>query len=226
MVTSQSDTSRPTQAPRDALTIIRSATTPCHVSLEKEIDWPTAFSSPSQYTAFLQGFLRVVEPLEDRLAKFEPAANAGVSHDRSCRLRRDIAAVQQSFGGNALVGYGDHGLLDVGFVLDRTTALGALYVLEGSALGGQILSKQVRECAAQWTLSALSNTTQLHDLPTIDSYFLGRGAETGAHWRAFCQRINHELPDPESASIAARAAVKTFELFYLSLTGKRLCVRP
>ena len=220
MVMSQSDALRATQASRDALTIIRTATAHCHASLEKAIDWSAAFSSPAGYVELLRDFLRVVDPLECRLEQFEPVVLVELSHGRSRRLRCDVDAVLHGFMDAGRVDRADDLVVDVSFIVDQATALGALYVLEGSALGGQILSKQIRDFASRWPIVEPRSVLQLQSMPFIDSYFVGRGAETGRHWRAFCDRINDALPNEATASTAARAAVQTFELFHSSLTGK------
>ena len=50
-------------------------------------------------------------------------------------------------------------------------ALGALYVFEGAALGGQVIARHV------------ARTTSERDLPL--SFFSGSGSRTGELWRAF-----------------------------------------
>ena len=226
MVIFQSDAVRSKQASRDALTIIRSATASYHASLEKAIDWSVAFSSPVGYLELLRNFLRVVYPLECRLEKFEPAVQAELSQGRSRQLRCDIEAVLHGYTNAGKVDQADGLMVDVSFIVDQATALGALYVLEGSALGGQILSKQIRDFVTRWPIDEPLSALQLENTPFVDSYFVGRGAATGPHWRAFCERINHALPNEPTASTAAWAAVQTFELFHSTLTGKRVCVRP
>jgi heme oxygenase len=89
--------------------------------------------------------------------------------------------------------------------------------LEGSALGGQILSRQLQSHAANWP-----ETIPLPAATPIDSYFVGRGEMTGCAWRDFCQSLNREVTQA-AAEVAATAAVKTFQHFYNSLTGKTVC---
>ncbi len=226
MVMSQPDASRAAAARPDALSTIRSATAHCHARLEREVDWPMVFSSPSDYLVLLRRFLRVVEPLESRIERFAPIWELAGRRERSCRLKCDIEAVQRAFAVEVQQEHAESNSINVEFVVDQATALGALYVLEGSALGGQILARQVQDSAARWPRSNGQGVEQLHEMSTIDSYFTGRGADTGLAWRTFCQRLNDELTDVQTASIAARAAVQTFEAFYLCLVGKRACVRP
>lgn len=90
-----------------------------------------------------------------------------------------------------------------------TTAglLGSLYVLEGSRLGGQVL---VRNLTARLGLSPE------HGL----RFFHGFGAQTGAHWKTFCTRVDHELAlsDIGPAVDAARATFLGLEA-WMSVSG-------
>lgn len=51
-------------------------------------------------------------------------------------------------------------------------ALGILYVLEGSTLGGRVIYKNI-------------NTALGHDIENGASYFGGHGGHTGSHWKTF-----------------------------------------
>lgn len=75
--------------------------------------------------------------------------------------------------------------------------LGALYVLEGSSLGGQVLKSRVARALALDGEGGLS-------------YFAGAGARTAHHWRAFVSRLNAlELAKPQRSEVLA-GAVATF----------------
>lgn len=79
---------------------------------------------------------------------------------------------------------------------NAAAALGSLYVMEGSTLGGRIIERHVERRLGFDHLSGCS-------------YFAGYGARTGAMWRAFLARL--ELaPLGDAAGIAA-GAVATFE---------------
>ncbi len=77
-------------------------------------------------------------------------------------------------------------------------AWGSLYVLEGSALGSQLIASRLREA---------------HGIgPTNGgAYFGARGEATGALWREFRLQLEHELPTPSLQAAACRAAVQTFD---------------
>jgi heme oxygenase len=80
-------------------------------------------------------------------------------------------------------------------------AFGALYVLEGSTLGGRGITK------------LLLKNTALHLQPAQVQFFNGYGAVTGSRWMAFLERLN---AIGESSSVQVQltvAANETFSLF-------------
>jgi heme oxygenase len=81
---------------------------------------------------------------------------------------------------------------------NAAAALGSVYVMEGSALGGRVI-------AASLAASGLTPTTGA-------AYFNGWGASTGSMWKEFRQLLEREL-DGEEAAIASacRAACLTFD---------------
>jgi len=78
-------------------------------------------------------------------------------------------------------------------------ALGCMYVLEGSTLGGRVICKMLK---------------QNHHLSTVTNafhFFNGYGEETGSKWVAFQQCINHFDMDHE---LIVASANETFSLFH------------
>ncbi|TNE49170.1 MAG: biliverdin-producing heme oxygenase [Deltaproteobacteria bacterium] len=74
--------------------------------------------------------------------------------------------------------------------------LGALYVLEGSTLGGQILRKH------------LQHMYGLQDDGL--RYYTGYGKQTGSRWKAFKSRMDQALASSETIDVAVEAARHTF----------------
>lgn len=72
--------------------------------------------------------------------------------------------------------------------------LGAMYVLEGSTLGGQVIARQLA------TASIAGRT-----------YFTGRAGRAGPLWKSFCQQLEAIETDQTRAAIAA-SAVHTFQI--------------
>lgn len=84
--------------------------------------------------------------------------------------------------------------------------LGALYVVEGSALGGRQLCRG---------LDRLLGTA------AIDGrrFFAGRNADTGAAWTGFLDRLASIGPEPVGRAALVSAAIETFEVFETWLNG-------
>ena len=72
--------------------------------------------------------------------------------------------------------------------------LGAMYVVEGSTLGGQVITRQLARA----------------DIPQR-SYFSGYGERTGPLWKAFCQLLAQEAT-PENEAEIVQSASLTFQI--------------
>jgi heme oxygenase len=71
--------------------------------------------------------------------------------------------------------------------------LGAMYVVEGSTLGGQVISRQLAKA----------------NIP-LRAYFSGYGERTGPLWKAFCQLLAQQATPANEAEIVASARL-TFQ---------------
>lgn len=71
--------------------------------------------------------------------------------------------------------------------------LGAMYVLEGSTLGGQVISRQLAKA----------------NIP-LRLYFSGYGDRTGPLWKAFCQLLS-QAATPENEAEIVQSASLTFQ---------------
>jgi heme oxygenase len=82
---------------------------------------------------------------------------------------------------------------------DRAALFGSLYVLEGSALGGQVIARRAQQL---WSLGPDNGA----------AYFNGWGARTGARWAEFRALLHREADAPAAAQHSAcLGAVATFE---------------
>ena len=87
-------------------------------------------------------------------------------------------------------------------------ALGCLYVLEGSTLGGQFIR---REVAARLGLTPDRGC----------AFFAGYGERTGAMWKAFGAAVTaHADARPEDRDVIVAAAVETFTRLDEWFTGE------
>jgi heme oxygenase len=74
-------------------------------------------------------------------------------------------------------------------------AAGAMYVMEGSTLGGRVILKNLQN--------------KLGDMPSGTSYFQGYGADTGKKWKLFLDELWSYAANCNQQAIYA-GAVKTF----------------
>jgi heme oxygenase len=171
-------------APTDLLTALRSATRARHARLDQAIDG--AFTRDG-YVAFLGASLAVVEAVEPAIERWRPAADHPSRRERLLADLRGLGAPAP--GASAPMAFAD-----------ASQALGAAYVLEGSALGGQVLARRVEAA--------------LGDVPT--RYLAPHGGPaTGVGWRQFLVELQrHGVAAPASARArACDAACATFDRF-------------
>lgn len=71
--------------------------------------------------------------------------------------------------------------------------LGAMYVVEGSTLGGQVITRQLAGA----------------DIP-LRAYFTGYGTLTGPRWKAFCQLLSEAAPATSDQDQIVASARLTF----------------
>jgi heme oxygenase len=79
-------------------------------------------------------------------------------------------------------------------------AWGALYVVEGSALGGQLIARQLSE--------RLGITAERGG-----AFFAGWGERTGSRWREFRELLDIEVAGSQAQTQACIGAVDTFDGF-------------
>lgn len=145
---------------------------------------------PARYARVLQAFAAFLPVWEAAMFAALPEDRHGWLRARSRRafLARDLHALGVATP-----------LQPVQFrsVSSEAGAWGSLYVMEGSALGGQVITR---------SLAA-------HGLrPEAGSaYFHGWGPSTGAMWREFREQLACELASPQALRLACASACATFE---------------
>lgn len=185
----------PAAAPEGVLPALRAATRTQHDRIEALL----ALEAPmplARYGSILLGFERFLAAWEQEVRDALPARLHAWLRDRG---RRGFVAQDLAFLG-----------ADVprlpGLAVPRclpepgvAAAFGSLYVIEGSALGGQVITPRLRrDLGLEPGRGA--------------SYFHGHGERTGALWREFRLLAEQEIgADPARRRLACRAAEQTFE---------------
>lgn len=177
---------------------LRHCTGPLHDDIEALLQLEAPMSV-ERYGRIVRGFHEFLQLWEQRVRHALPEALRPWFDERrrSPFAARDLdaLAVPEDAALRASARASQHRIL-----LDSpAAAIGSLYVIEGSALGGQVLTPKLR---------AAHGLTPEHGV----AYFHGFGARTGAMWREF-----RELAQAEAGATAAsrteacRAAVQTFK---------------
>jgi heme oxygenase (biliverdin-IX-beta and delta-forming) len=188
-------------SPRQAtLACLRQATASRHARIESLTGLGGSFGL-GHYGRFVQGFHAFLRPWEPLMARSLPAhLQAWFAGGRRVGLLErdlvalDLPALPADQAPMPSLGTCAH-------------ALGSLYVLEGSALGGQVIAAQV-----QRTLGL--------DAAGGAAYFHGCGQGTGARWREFRQHLADELDGrPAAQPQAVQGALDTFDSLIALLRG-------
>ncbi|CAN5306063.1 biliverdin-producing heme oxygenase [soil metagenome] len=161
---------------------LRDATRDLHDGLEARLDVFARIADPAARREMVGRFLSFHRPAEaalGRVLRDEPDLDFETRR-KAPALARDLAALNTSAPADAIVSV----------PTDRSGALGFLYVLEGSTLGGRVIDKQLR-------VRGLSAEGL--------SFFQGYGEATGAKWKAFCA-VLERAEDPAAAGRGARSA--------------------
>ena len=156
-----------------------------------------------RYREILARFHGVYSPLEARLAEL-PHWSA-LSFDFSARrkaalLERDLSALGYSAGDIARMPRAER-LPDVR-ALPRS--IGALYVMEGATLGGQVIQRLVRQ---ELGLDSAGL-----------SFFTSYGPRVGAMWNEFRAFANGAIASDADAEEMVSAACETFDVLTESLS--------
>ncbi|RZA00252.1 MAG: biliverdin-producing heme oxygenase [Proteobacteria bacterium] len=170
---------------------IRSRTEPLHRELEAVLDIPFQVNTPAQYTALLAEFHALYGPWEAALSQYaDQFAGLGIqlpARNRVPNLEKDLRQV----GGEALLQSASPSAAQLNSFPE---ALGFLYVLEGSTLGGQVLVRLFRE-----RLGLPSEA--LH-------FFNSHGPQVGKMWKEFCaglQTFEATASAEENSAVVAGA---------------------
>ncbi len=180
---------QPANPPEPLHTRLRTATAEAHEALERDLDW-------QERVATLPGYRALLARLRGFHAAYEPAIALGLSDEAFFAPRRRLAALDADLAALGLDSSTRAALPapPAPRLEGEGAAFGALYVLEGSTLGGLVIGRHVGG---------------LHGAGVPLAYYSGRGREAGPLWRAFRARLDGLGAGQEQAAFAA--GVATFE---------------
>jgi heme oxygenase len=181
---------------RDVLLRLRSETAPAHAAVERTLDLlDHELTRPRlvEVLTRLHGFWRVAEAGVDTWAAAHPAAADDVAWTR--RRRAHLYAADLDRLGEPPDSRPSGPELPA--VPDTDAALGRLYVLEGSTLGGAFIDRH---------LAALPWRARIGTLHSFSPY----GPETGAMWHRYRQVVRARVAAGGDADRLVAAARGTF----------------
>jgi len=176
--------------------LIKTRTLTAHQELEKVlVTRMRAMRDAEDYLGLLQSFYSYFGSIEDRANLYIGSAELPdhLQRRKSASLATDIYALGGKLPQKALPA-------DVPVIENKLQAFGALYVMEGSTLGGPIISRMVKKQLSIDTEEGLS-------------FFNSYGDNLHAMWNTFKLTLDRQAPDEASADIVIAAAQATFRQF-------------
>ena len=149
---------------------VRSFTARLHFEVERTLALPGSIQTMVDYRRWLIQFFGVYQPLEHLLSGISGWAAAGIQIDRlghTEALVKDLKAMGCDPEDVELVSRAALPMVET-----ISQAFGALYVVEGSKLGGRYILKD------------LSNRLG-SDIEGMDAFFTGYGADAAVRWASF-----------------------------------------
>jgi heme oxygenase len=151
----------------------------------------------SDYGLFLQKFYGFHVPLERTLARFA-WSDVGIDFDK----RRKVELLKKDLRALGMTDDEIAALPEAPMLPSMTTmeeAIGVMYVMEGSTLGGQLQARQVQKMFGR-------------DAESGAAYFSSYGANVGMMWKMYCEAIVMVAADNvEKEKVIIASAQQTFQ---------------
>lgn len=168
--------------------LLKSTTAYAHKKLEGQFDLQTLSESSHNLSTYLQRFHAVVAPIESELLLFEDKLSE-LGLDLGPRLKSGILKEDLQKLGSEPQAH----VLEFDVINSVYEALGVLYVLEGSTLGGQVITKALKK-----------NNLEA-------KYFDPYGAQTISFWNSLKDVLNKVSSEHEEEVLTG--ALKAFDIF-------------
>jgi heme oxygenase (biliverdin-IX-beta and delta-forming) len=179
----------------DALGRLRQETAAAHRELDETLQLVDRLSIADQRIRLLTGYHYLHWQTE---AKVAASLSEIADLDFLARRRSSLIAEGLRILGHTADLDGPAGVATI----TRAEAFGALYVLEGSSLGGRVILKELKR-----------RKVSLAGLGFLDPY----GADTGRRWRSFLAILEREIKSCEQKADAAKGALNAFAFAKLCL---------
>lgn len=176
---------------------LRQETSEEHRRVEALLDLMSPELNLDRYCRILKAFYVAMAPLENAIAEACPARHRGLWEGRSkaWRLQVDLESLNETPNNMPVP------VIRMPDLADASLWLGALYVVEGSTLGGQVICRHL-ERHFGWS----------HGRGY--SYFRGYGERTAERWRQVIQALEAEDAD---GNLVLKGAHQTFSYFHSCL---------
>jgi len=173
---------------------LKEATREQHEQMETTVDIMNRMFSLADYNRLLEKFYRFYSAIEPRIAAVD-LGNLGFDFDKrrkTALLENDLKNIK---GKTDMADWTDLPSVD-----SPAQAFGCLYVLEGATLGGQVITRHLKQ--------HLGLTPE-----NGGSFFNSYGAEVGAMWKAFAVSVTQFAEEYNSDDTIIDAAKGTFDSF-------------
>jgi heme oxygenase (biliverdin-IX-beta and delta-forming) len=173
--------------------ILKQETAADHRKVEGAVPLMHQGLNQAQYVQCLQKIYGVVAAWEDRAAEVAPQ---WLKPALLARQRKHLLELDLTWFG---ITEKDTSRPTLPELSDLPALFGAMYVMEGSTLGGQFIARHVE--------------TALHlSEGQGNAYFRGSGNQTGSMWKEFCEMLSLRIPEnqTEAVIISAKAMFATF----------------
>lgn len=187
----------PLAAPATVAQIIKQCTADNHTALETLLlPQLEAIRAAQDYMGILKSFYGFFKPVENLIEQF---IDESILPDINTRRKASLLLHDLTFfkAHTAEIALATH----LPKITNVPQALGALYVLEGSTLGGRGITKMLQKNEA----AQLDNAAM--------KFFSGYGAATGTMWTTFLQKLNNYTTDNNEIEEMIEAANQTFLQF-------------
>lgn len=174
--------------------ILKTQTSVNHLLLEKKlIGFMRTIRTEADYARFLSLFYGYFGALE---LSINTSLDVSIIPDYESRRKTEALKIDLGILNNNDLKLAASEVLPV--IENHLQSLGALYVIEGSTLGGKIISKMIKD--------------QLQTELLAITFFSGYGDESASMWNTFKQILDG-ITQPDDISVIVESANATFQKF-------------